>query len=230
MECQRCADGAGWFLYHLPAGRAGRRGGLHPAPGGAFPGSASPLDDLRGGGERRRHRKSRGAAQRQSARPAFDVQDVGRMAVVQDPAGAKFCVWQAKKNKGTGIAGVDGTLCWADLSTPDPAAAGKFYSGLFGWKVIEDKDDDPPSGYLHIVNGDDFIGGIPPAAHRNPNAPPHWLAYFLVSSCDASTAKAKQLGAKAYMEPMTMEGVGRWAVLADPQGATFAVFQAMAKK
>jgi hypothetical protein len=85
------------------------------------------------------------------------------------------------------------------------------------------------SGYLHIKNGDKFIGGIPPAAHRNPNAPPHWLLYFFVEDCDASAAKAKELGAKLHMEPMTMEGVGRMAIVADPQGAVFALFQPMRK-
>ena len=160
--------------------------------------------------------------------PAFDVSDVGRMAVLQDPAGATFSLWQGKKNKGTGITGVDGTLCWADLSTPDPARAGNFYADLFGWRIMADEKD--PSGYLHIKNGEDFIGGVPPVKHRNAQTPPHWLAYFLVSNCDVAAAKAKQLGAKVYMEPMTMEGVGRWAVVADPQGATFALFQPMPRK
>jgi predicted enzyme related to lactoylglutathione lyase len=158
--------------------------------------------------------------------PAFDVWDYGRMAVLQDPTGAHFSVWQPKTNTGIGIAGVDGTLCWADLSTPDPVRAKQFYSDVFGWTIVPGEND--PSGYLHIKNGEQFIGGIPPAAYRDPNSPAHWLAYFLVSNCDASTAKAKQLGAKAYVEPMTMEGVGRWSVLADPQGAVFSAFQPLA--
>ena len=162
--------------------------------------------------------------------PAFDVSEFGRMAVLQDATGAGFCIWEGKTNKGTGITGVDGTLCWADLSTPDPVRASKFYSDLFGWKIVEDKDHDPPSGYAHIQNGDDFIGGVPPIKHRNPNTPAHWLPYFLATNCDATAAKAKQLGAKFHMEPMTMEDVGRWAVVADLQGATFAIFQPMRRK
>jgi predicted enzyme related to lactoylglutathione lyase len=162
--------------------------------------------------------------------PAFDVMDVGRMAVLQDPTGAVLCVWQAKRHVGVTVTDVDGTLCWADLSTPDQTRAGKFYSDLFGWKLTGDTDDDPPSEYLHIQNGEDFIGGIPPAAHRDANTPAHWLPYFLVSNCDASAAKAKQLGAKFYLEPMTMENVGRFGVLADPQGAVFAIFQSMPRK
>lgn len=159
--------------------------------------------------------------------PAFDVFDYGRMAVLQDPTGVNFSVWQPKTHTGIGIAGVDGTLCWADLSSPDPAKSSKFYSDLFGWKISAGEHD--TSGYLHIENGQDFIGGVQPSAHRNPNAPPHWLAYFLTSNCDATAAKAKQLGAKFFLEPMTMENVGRMAVIADPQGAVFAIFQPMRK-
>jgi uncharacterized protein len=154
--------------------------------------------------------------------PAFDVMEMGRMAVLQDPTGATFCVWQAAKNTGIGIAGVAGTLCWADLSTPDTKRAGDFYSGLFGWNIMAGEND--KSGYLHIKNGEHFIGGIPPAEHRQPGVPAHWLAYFWVDDVDASAAKAKQLGAKLCLDPMTIENVGRMAVIADPQGAAFAIF------
>jgi predicted enzyme related to lactoylglutathione lyase len=154
--------------------------------------------------------------------PPFDVMDLGRMAVIQDPTGAHFCVWQAAKNTGIGIAGVSGSLCWADLSTPDPKRAADFYSALFGWQIMADEKD--KSGYLHIKNGEHFIGGIPPAAHRPQGVPPHWLAYFWVDDVDASAAKAKQMGANLCVLPMTIENVGRMAVIADPQGAVFAIF------
>ena len=157
--------------------------------------------------------------------PAFDVSDLGRMAVLQDPTGAAISVWQAKGHIGTRVTGEKGTLCWADLSTPDPAAASHFYSELFGWKLEKGQND--PSGYLHIKNGEQFIGGIPPVEYRQPNAPPHWLAYFEVSDCDSVTVTAKNLGGKTYLEPTTMENVGRWSVMTDPQGAVFAPFQAI---
>jgi len=152
--------------------------------------------------------------------PAFDVFDAGRMAVLQDPTGAIFTVWQAKKNAGIGIKDDPGAFCWADLNTPDRARAKEFYSALFGWTILpgEGKDD---SGYLHITNGEKMIGGIPPTQP----GPPHWLIYISVADVDASSAKAKELGAKFYLEPMSMEGVGRMAVLADPQGALFAMFK-----
>jgi uncharacterized protein len=154
----------------------------------------------------------------------FDVMDFGRMAVLQDPAGAMFSVWEPKSHAGTQVAGEPGSFCWADLSTPDQQAAQRFYEAVFPWKILPGEHD--TSGYLHIKNGDDFIGGVPPAHTRNPNAPPHWLLYFMVASCDASTAKAKELGARVYLEPMSIEHVGRWSVVADPKGAVFALFEA----
>jgi hypothetical protein len=154
--------------------------------------------------------------------PPCDVYDVGRMAVVQDPTGTVFALWQPKTHIGTGIAGAHGSLCWADLITPDPARAKEFYSGLFGWKVYPFKNDDP-FGYQHIANGETPIGGMPPAEHLDPNVRPHWMAYFYVSSCDETAAKTKELGGKTLLAPVAIEKVGRMATLADPQGAVFAV-------
>jgi len=153
----------------------------------------------------------------------FDVFEFGRMAVMQDPTGAVISIWQAKSHIGTAINGIDGTMCWADLNTRDIAKATEFYSALFGWKIEAGEND--PSGYLHIKNGEEFIGGVPPSQHMNPNAPPHWIAYFLTSDCDATANKAKDTGATLYLPPMTMEGVGRMSVMADPQGAVFSIFQ-----
>lgn len=154
----------------------------------------------------------------------FDVFDIGRMAVVQDPTGAAFCIWQEKRAKAESIAGVEGTLCWADLMTRDTARAEKFYSGLLGWTFGKDEKD--PSGYTHIKNGEEFIGGMPPSSHLQGNIPPHWIPYFLVNNCDATIAKAKSQGAKTCVPATNLENVGRFAVLSDPQGAAFAIFQA----
>jgi predicted enzyme related to lactoylglutathione lyase len=155
--------------------------------------------------------------------PVFDVMDAGRMAVVQDPTGAVFCLWQAKANTGIGIAGVPGTFCWADLITPDPERAKQFYSGLFGWQLTVGQND--TSDYLHIKNGDKFIGGIPHPRHQGSNSPPHWLSYFYVADVDEAAKKAQGLGGKIYGPPMNIEGAGRMAILADPQGAAFALFK-----
>ena len=156
--------------------------------------------------------------------PPFDVAEHGRMAVVQDPTGATFAIWQAKAHMGIQIGGVEGTLCWADLNSPDREKAVPFYATLFGWQFEPGKDKDP-SGYLHIKNGEDFIGGATPPQFLPPGTPAHWLAYFLVSNCDASADKARSLGANVWVPPSDIEGAGRFSVLADPQGAAFALFQ-----
>lgn len=161
--------------------------------------------------------------------PAFDVGTLGRMAVIQDPTGAVFSVWEPKEGNGIGIKGVDGTLCWADLGTRDRERAVKFYSELFGWEIVIDAKDDPMYGYAHIKNGEEFIGGMLPPAHHSLNAPPNWLPYFQVSDCEASAAKAAELGAAIYLEPTIMENVGTMSVVADPQRAVFAIFQTARK-
>ncbi len=122
----------------------------------------------------------------------FDVMTFGRMAVLQDPSGAPFAIWQANTHPGIGINGVHGTLCWADVTAPDTARAADFYKQVFGWTTSGGNDS---VGYLEVSNGGQMIGGIRPAEHGDPNAPPHWLVYFLVGNCDASTAKAQSGGA-----------------------------------
>lgn len=161
--------------------------------------------------------------------PPFDVFDSGRMAVVQDPTGASICLWQPNKHPGTGISGAHGTLCWADLNTQDRHLAGEFYSGLFGWQIMRE-DEGLEHNYWHIENGKEFIGGLPPASYLQPGTPAHWLAYFLVSDCDATASEAKNLGATLYMPPKDFEDVGRISVMADPQGAAFAIFKAAAQR
>jgi hypothetical protein len=152
-------------------------------------------------------------------RPAFDVGPYGRMAVIQDPAGAHLSAWQPKTHMGMGITGENGAFCWADLLAEDPGRVKTFYEGVFGWSLEPGKD---ASGYIHIKNGGDYIGGM---REKPPQAPPHWMIYFQTADCGASTAKAKELGAKIYVEPMDIPGAGRFAVLDDPQGAGFALFQ-----
>jgi predicted enzyme related to lactoylglutathione lyase len=159
---------------------------------------------------------------------AFDVMEYGRMAVLSDPTGAVFSIWQAKQHTGLGAIGGDGEFSWADLNTDDPKRAGEFYSKLFGWH-LEKGEHDPEGGYLHIKCGEHYIGGIPPARPRQEGVPPHWLIYFHASDCDASTNKGKSLGANVMFGPMTMENVGRFSIVADPQGAVFSLFQPMRK-
>ncbi len=159
--------------------------------------------------------------------PPFDVADHGRMAVIADPTGAVFCIWQAKQHPGVGVTGGDGTVCWADLSTTNGGAAKDFYSRLFGWDIKAGEND--PSGYLHVFNGQTAIGGIPPAEQRNTQAPPHWMLYFFVANCAAAVDKAQGLGAGVLMPASEIPHVGSIGIVKDPQGAVFAFYQPPAK-
>ncbi len=150
----------------------------------------------------------------------FDVVEYGRMAMLQDPEGAVFAIWQAKQHTGIQRVGEPGTPCWCELSTRDAAKASAFYSGLFGWMV---KTTDPR--YYEIVRGGVPIGGIMPLPAQMQGVPPHWGVYFQVADCDGTVAKAKSLGGKICFGPETMEKVGRFAAIQDPQGAAFSVIQ-----
>jgi predicted enzyme related to lactoylglutathione lyase len=158
----------------------------------------------------------------------FDVEDFGRMAVLQDPTGATFAIWEAKKHAGTGFTGrVDNTICWADLSTPDQDRAASFYTELFGWRMVGGADMTPatPGDYYHIANGQALIGGIGPANQRDPSAPPHWLIYVAVADCRATETLASSLGAQVYASTFPVGADGWVAILSDPQGAAFGIHQ-----
>jgi hypothetical protein len=153
----------------------------------------------------------------------FEVSDRGRAALIQDPTGAYLSLWQPIKRSGLGVVGEPGAFCWADLNTPDQDRAKTFYESLFGWKLTPGQDKQ--SGYLHIVNGENYIGGVPPARPNSANEPPHWLIYFAVADVDKTFQRAKEMNARILLRPMDFEGVGRIAMLADPQGAVFALFR-----
>jgi uncharacterized protein len=154
--------------------------------------------------------------------PPFEVMDLGRMAVLQDPTGAVFSIWQARKHSGIG-AGGENTLCWADLDTNDPERAARFYAEVFGWQIS--KADKDSSGYLHIRNGEHFIGGIPPSDRAGAGMPPHWMLYFAVADVAGGVANVTQGGGKVMMPATAMPNVGTIAVVSDPQGAVFALFK-----
>lgn len=155
--------------------------------------------------------------------PPTDIPNIGRFAVIQDPTGAMFSMFQPGKHRGITKFGDISNLCWTDLNTNDPAKAVSFYGSLFGWTFETGKD-----GYRHIVNGkghEDMIGGIPLQMHAPPGTPSHWMAYFHVADCKATAEKASQTGARTLMPANFMQDVGTIAVLADPQGAVFALYQ-----
>lgn len=154
---------------------------------------------------------------------AFDVFDVGRMAVIQDPTGATFALWQPRKHKGAEVVNVPNSFCWNELSTTDTAKAGDFYTGLFGWTARVQQFG--PMTYTSFLNGERPAGGMYTLPPEIVNVPPNWLVYFAVADCDASAQKATVLGAKTIAPANDIPGVGRFAVLLDPQGAAFGIIK-----
>ncbi len=153
----------------------------------------------------------------------FDVSDFGRMAVMQDPTGAVFSVWQAKKHKGAALVNAPGALCWNELMTSDAAKAGDFYTGLFGWG--KDVQNFGPMEYTMFTNGGQPTAGMLQISPEMGNIPPNWLVYFAVDDCDAKVQKATELGATVMKPADDIPGIGRFAILTDPQGAAFAIIK-----
>ena len=154
----------------------------------------------------------------------FDVMDVGRMAVFSDPDGAMFCVWEPKGHAGAGRVNDVGCMTWNELQSRRPEKAAAFYSGLFGWQT-EPITEDGRTVYMTIKNRAGWMnGGIMPTTQTPADAPSFWLIYFTVPSCDQAVAQTQELGGSVLAGPME-PGFGRIAVLSDPQGAPFAVFE-----
>jgi predicted enzyme related to lactoylglutathione lyase len=150
----------------------------------------------------------------------FDVMEAGRMALVQDPTGAFFAVWEPRDNIGAERVNEPGALTLNQLNTSDVGVAERFYSGAFGWRFESVGTDDDP--YWGIYNGDRLNGGMMPLPPGG-GAPSHWLVYFGSESVDDDAARAAELGATVLVEPLDVPG-GRIAVAQDPQGAVFALF------
>jgi len=156
----------------------------------------------------------------------FDVMEHGRMAVIQDPTGAVFCVWQAKAHPGAGVLDEPGSLTWTELMTSNTDKALAFYTGLLPWSTEKMMSGPPDQQFPYTMykTGDTYAGGMMPIQPDMGPMPSHWMSYFMVDDCDASTAKAQKLGAKVHVPGMDIPNMGRFSILQDPQGAVFALF------
>jgi uncharacterized protein len=152
--------------------------------------------------------------------PPFDVMDAGRMAVVQDPQGAWFLLWQPKDHIGAQLVNADGALSWNELGSPDLDGSAAFYGDLLGWTTEPMEGADPP--YLIIKTADGHSnGGIRPPAP--PGTPPFWLVYFATVDIDATLADVTRLGGTVLVGSTDI-GIAKIAVVQDPQGAVFALY------
>ena len=154
----------------------------------------------------------------------FDVFDAGRMAVIQDPTGAVFAVWEPKQDIGARVFGEPGALGWTELYTYDTDAASRFYAGLFGWSAGPGPGGDGDEYSVFQLNGTP-AAGMMAIKKEWGEVPPNWSIYFVVASLDATADKAKGMGAREVMPPTDVEGVGRFVFLQDPQGAYAAFIQ-----
>jgi len=155
----------------------------------------------------------------------FDVFDSGRMTIAQDPAGAVFGVWQAGTHIGAELANEPGTLNWNECQTGDPAAAGAFYSGVFGHGYEERPmtEGGPAYGVLSVEGRG--VAGVLQLEGEMKEIPPNWSPVFSVADSDGTVAKARELGGTALMPGMDLPEIGRLAVIQDPTGAAFQVLQ-----
>lgn len=150
----------------------------------------------------------------------FDVFDAGRMAVIADPAGAFFCLWQPKENIGASVMHEPNTLDWAESGTTDEAAARAFYGDVLGWTYTEMDMGEGKSYTLFEQDGESVAGLM-----ESPMPMSYWSIYFRVDDCKGMVERARSMGAQVMLEPGSAEGVGTFAVLADPQGAMFGMIQ-----
>lgn len=151
--------------------------------------------------------------------PPFDVMDVGRMAVIQDPQGGFFMLWEPKLHIGAAIVNAHGALSWNELASVDVDGSAGFYRELFDWKIEPIEGMEMPYHVITTAAGTGN-GGIRPAQESEPT---YWLVYFGTDDIDASLAKATELGATTLMGSMDI-GMGKIAILQDPQGAVVALF------
>jgi uncharacterized protein len=161
----------------------------------------------------------------------FDALPAGRMAVLADPEGAVFCVWEANEREGAQLVNDAMSWSWSGLNTRDPERAKAFYTAVFGWEIETMGTGDAEytmfrvPGYLggrpEQPVSREVVAGMSPMLGDRDDAP-HWSIDFWVDDVDAIARKAGELGGRVVVAPYDTP-LARQAVLADPQGAVFSV-------
>jgi predicted enzyme related to lactoylglutathione lyase len=148
----------------------------------------------------------------------MDVMDAGRMAFVAHPAGGFVGMWQPGNHIGAQLVNEPGSLSWNQLHTRDKEGAAAFYGAVFGWTLGD-------FGGMGVWNlGENGIGGIMDMPPGSPDElPAFWMTIFSVADADESVAKASELGGAVVSPPTDLEGIGRFALLTDPQGVYFGI-------
>jgi predicted enzyme related to lactoylglutathione lyase len=153
----------------------------------------------------------------------MQIMEAGAMAIVQDPQGALIAIWQPGQHYGAQLVNEPGSLSWNELNARDVDVAKAFYSRVFGWD--SETHTGGPMPYTEFKLGGASIAGmlpIPPQAP--PQMPSHWLVYFAVDDIDAAAERVRALGGQVMM-PRVQSPAGVLSIVADPQGAPFAIIQ-----
>jgi predicted enzyme related to lactoylglutathione lyase len=150
-----------------------------------------------------------------------DIGHAGRMAQLADPEGARFAVWECKRHIGAKRRHEPGALCWVELASRSPACAHQFYCEVFGWDCRESSNSE--MRYCEWLVSGEAHGGMLEMTAEWGEMPPHWMLYFQVLDCDEHAARVEALGGRVCVPPTDIPGVGRFAVLNDPDGGIFSV-------
>jgi predicted enzyme related to lactoylglutathione lyase len=158
------------------------------------------------------------------AKPAFAIGEVATMALVVDPLGAAFALWQPNRVDDTGdYKGTPGTWIWNELYSDSPDRSATFYKAIGGFEVetmMMGGAGPGPNRYEILKSDGKRRAGI----MKLPGMPPHWMPYVQVANRDAVIEKAKKLGADLKTAE-TVPGIGRLAVFIDPLGAPLGILQ-----
>ncbi len=147
----------------------------------------------------------------------------GRVALMQDPAGASLFLWQALEFGGADLIRSPGAMTWNELYTRDLGATQDFYSNLFGWEWSSMPI--PQGGDYHLANlGDRQVAGVLEMDDNWDEMPPHWMVYIQVENADDAADRVTSLGGDVCV-PVTEIAVGRFAVVNDDQKGTFTIFE-----
>jgi predicted enzyme related to lactoylglutathione lyase len=150
--------------------------------------------------------------------------DFGTMAVVIDPFGAPFALWQPAQPEGTGdYKGTEGSFVWNELYAPDVDKAVSFYKQIGGFEVEQMKSNGGPGPSRYDILKSDGKGRA--GIMKMEGVPPMWMPYVKVANTDQIVDKAKRLGATSKHPAETIPNVGRLAVVADPLGALIGILQ-----
>lgn len=156
------------------------------------------------------------AARGEQAQAKRDQYDGGWPATLQ-AFGLAAAQWPAVP----GLVRDPARFVWVELATPDRAAAARFYGAVAGWTF---EDTDMPGGYTLVKAGPREIGGLRPLDAGGGESPA-WTGYLSVADCDAALAEALAAGATAFGPAQDIPGIGRFAAIADPQGAAVVLYR-----